>query len=145
ALASDITGEGVAAVRPPETAAIVVVEGQHLIGERLALASLHREVAVEDVEDFGAVFEEKAMADAVVAHAVADHQIVSAVDGEPAVSAVPDRSADDGTAPHRIADQMKVEAVTTQDSALAEVAEFGVADGSGGAVMVHRVAPRDLR
>src|SRR5262249_53767716 len=77
---------------------------------------------------------------AAVADAVADHQVVGAVDGQPAVAAVPNRGAEDVTAAHRVAAQVEVQAVAAEYAGLAEVAELGVADGPGRAAVVHRVA-----
>jgi hypothetical protein len=45
ALAGDIAGEGIAAIAPPETGAVVVIERQHLVGEYLADPGLDREIA----------------------------------------------------------------------------------------------------
>ena len=84
--------------------------GSTCLGSGLPRQRLHGEVAVEDVVDLGAVLEEEAVADALVADAVADDQVVGAVDGEPAVVAVPDRGADDGAAAHRVAAQVEVQA-----------------------------------
>ena len=62
------------------------------------------------------------------------------MDGQPAIAAVPDRSADDVAAAHRVADQVKVQGVAAQHAFLAEMAELGVADRAGGIAMIHRVA-----
>ena len=84
--------------------------GSTCFGSRLPCAGCDGQVAVEDVVDLGAVFQEEAVADALVADAVADDEVVRAVDREPAVVAVPDRGADDGAAAHRVAAQVEVQA-----------------------------------
>src|SRR5581483_4500099 len=142
ALAGDVARKGVQAVRPPEARAGVVVEGQHLTRKWPARTALDRQIAIENVENFRAVLEEKPVADAVIADAIAHDEIVGAVHGEPAVLAVPQRCADDGAAAHRIAHQMEVQHVAAKRAALAETAELGVADRAGRAVVVHRVATR---
>src|SRR5262249_50759258 len=90
-LASPVARKRVEAVGPPEAGAVVLVERQHLVGQRLTDKRLHGQVAVEDVEDLGAVFQEEAVADALVADTIADDEVVGAVDRKPAVAAVPDR------------------------------------------------------
>src|SRR5262249_28224873 len=67
------------------------------------------------------------------------------VDGQPAVGAVPDGSANDGAAAHRVATQVVVQRVTAQHAGFAEVAELTVADGAGGVAVVHRVAAFPFR
>src|SRR5262249_13089613 len=84
-LGGDVAGEGVEAVGPPEAGPVVAVEREDLLGEGLAAAGADGEVAVQDVEDLCAVLHEEAVADAPVADAVADDEVVGAVDGEPAV------------------------------------------------------------
>ena len=64
ALHRDVAGERVAAVGPPEPRALVLVERQDLVRQRLADERLDGEVAVEDVVDLGAVLEEEPVADA---------------------------------------------------------------------------------
>src|SRR5262249_3166951 len=90
----DVAGAGVEAVGPPKAGAVVGVEWQHLLGQTLRADGADGEVAVEDVEDLGAVFEEEAMAETLVADAVADHEVIGAMDGQPAIVAVPDGGAD---------------------------------------------------
>src|SRR5262249_14537040 len=90
ALGGDVAGEAVEGVGPPEAGAVVLVERQDLFREWFGDVSLHGEVAVEDVEDLGAVLEEEAVALGLVADAVADDEVVGAVDGQPAVVAVVD-------------------------------------------------------
>ena len=86
---------------------------------------------IEDVVDLSAVFEEIAVADALVADVIADHEVVGAVNRDPAVVAIPDRRADDGAAAHRAADQVEVDAVAALHVLLAQVAKLGVADRAG--------------
>src|ERR1051325_3539715 len=85
AVAGDVAREAVEAVRPPEAGAVIAVEGHDLFGQRGGSASLHGEVAVQRVVDLSAVFEEEAVALAAVADAVADDEVVGAVDRQPAV------------------------------------------------------------
>src|SRR5262249_48969063 len=80
ALGGDIAREGVPAVGPPEAGAVVGVEGQHLLGEPIGPSGGDGEIAVEDVEDLGAVLEEVAVAEALVTDAIADDEVVGAVD-----------------------------------------------------------------
>src|SRR5262249_34929745 len=94
-LTGDVACERVQAVGPPETGAVVMVEGNRLLRKRFGSKGLHREVAVEDVADLGAVLQEEAMALAAVADAIANHQVIRAVDGQPAIAAVPNRRPDD--------------------------------------------------
>jgi len=141
--AADVAREGVEAVGPPEPGAFVGVEGQGLLGQRLAAERLHREVAVEDVVDLGAVFEEEAVADALVADAIADHEVVGAVDRHPAVAAVPDRRADHGAAAHRVAGEVIVDRVFAENAFLAQVPKLGVADRATRVSVVHGVAACD--
>ena len=54
------------------------------------------------------------MADALVADAIANDEVVRAVDGDPAVVAVPDRCADDGAAAHRVANEVEVNRVSAE-------------------------------
>jgi len=75
----------------------------------------------------------------IVQDAVAHDEVVGAVDREPAIVAVVDARADHGTAAHRVAAQVIVDRVTAQRAFLAEVAELGVADRTGGMPVVHRV------
>ncbi len=63
--------------------------GRTCLGSGLPCVGLHGEVAVEDVVDLGAVLQEEAVADALVADAVADDEVVGAVDGEPAIVRCP--------------------------------------------------------
>src|SRR5262249_41641381 len=137
--------EGVVAVGPPEAGAVVLVERDDLLGQRLGIEGLHGQVAVEEVEDLGAVFEEEAVAQAAVADAIADDEVVGAVDGEPAIAAIPDRGAQDVAAAHGVADQVIVQAVTAEDAGFAKAAELGVADGAGGMAMIHGVAAALVR
>src|SRR5262249_18999330 len=69
---------------------------------------------------------------------------VGAVDGQPAVGAVPDGGADDVAAAHGVAAQVIVQTVAPQDTLFAEVAELGVADRAGRAAVIHRVATISL-
>src|SRR5262249_49013661 len=92
----NVAREGVQAVRPPEARPVILIEREDLLRQPLAAAGAYREVTVEDVEHLGAVLHEETMPDALVADAVADHEVVGPMDGEPAVVAVPDRGADDG-------------------------------------------------
>ena len=140
ALDGHVPGEAVLAVRPPEPGPSVEVEGDLLVLLRLAGQDQRREVVVEDVVDLGAALEEIAVADALVAHVVADHEGVGAVDRDPAVVAVPDRGPDDRAAPHGLAGQVEVDAVAALLVPLAEVAELGVVDRAGRVPVVHRVA-----
>src|SRR5262249_32262210 len=135
-LGGDVAREGVEAVRPPEAGALVRIEGQYLLGQRLAVPRRDGEVAVEDIVDLGPVFEEEAGAEAPVADAVADHQVVGAVDCQPAIATVPDRCADDGAAAHGVAAQVIVKTVLAEDSLLAEMTELSVADRAGGAAVI---------
>ncbi len=83
------------------------------------------------------------MADALVADAIADDEVVGAVDRHPAVAAVPDRRADHGAAAHRVGGEVVVDRVFAEDALLAEVAKFGVADRAAGIAVVHGVPARD--
>jgi hypothetical protein len=131
AVAGHVAGEAVVAVRPPESRAVVVVEWDHLFGQRRGRVRLHGEVAVEGVVHLGAVLEEKAVPLAPVADAVADHQVIGAVNGQPAVVAVMDACADHRAAAHRVAAKVVVQAVAAEHALLAQVAELGVADRAG--------------
>ena len=144
-LASGVAGEGVAAVGPPEGRAVVGIEGQHLLGQPLAVVGLHAEVAVEQVIDFGGVLQEEAVADALVADTVADDEEVRAVDGHPAIVRIDDRDADDAAAAHRVADQVVVDGIAPQHAFLAQMGEAGVADAAGAVAMVHGVAAAAFR
>src|SRR3954447_20716661 len=88
ALARRVPSERVVAVGPPEARAVVLVVRQHLLRQRLADEGLHREVVIEHVEHLSAVLEEEPVADALIADAVADDQIIGAVDRDPAIAAV---------------------------------------------------------
>src|SRR5947209_4242924 len=101
-------------VGPPEPRPVVIIPRKDLLRQRLSLQGLHGEVMVEDVLNLGSVFQEEAMADAAITHAVSNDQPVSSVDRDPPVRAVPDRSADDRRASHRVADSVKMEAVLAQ-------------------------------
>ena len=144
-LAGAVAREGVERIGPPEARAVVGVEGENLPGQPLAGIGLHGQIAVQHVVNLGAVLQEEAVADALVADAVAHHQVVGAVDRHPAVAAVPDRSAHDVAAPHRIPAQVEVDAVAAQDVFLAQVAELSVADRPGRSVVIHRVTANALR
>src|SRR5262249_40440771 len=85
------------------------------------------------------------VAEALVADAVAHDEVVGAVDGEPAIVAVPDRGADDRAAAHRVADEGIVQGIAAEDVFLAEMAKLSVADRAGGVAVVPRVAARALR
>src|SRR5262249_36455101 len=74
-----------------------------------------------------------------VADVVARHQVVGAVDGQPAVAAVPDGGADDVAAAHRVAAEVVVQGIAAEDAFLAQVAELRVADRAGGIAVVHGV------
>ena len=124
---------------------LVLVEREDLVRELLRDVRLHGEVAVEDVVDLGAVLQEEPVPDRLIADAVADDQVVRAVDGDPAVAAVPDRGADDRAAAHRVAEAVEVEAVLAEHPLLAQVAELGVGDRPGRAPVVHGVAPDAAR
>ena len=63
ALDGDVAHERVAAVGPPEARPFVAIERESLAGQRRPCARLHGQVAVQDVVDLGAVFEEKTVAD----------------------------------------------------------------------------------
>ncbi len=99
-------------------------------GSRLAAIRLHAQVAVEQVVDLGAVFQEVAVADALVADAVADDEVLRAVDGDPAVVRIDDRHAQHAAAAHRVADQVEVDRVAAEHAFLAEVGEAGIADAA---------------
>src|SRR5262249_54478872 len=90
--AGDVAGERIETVGPPEAGAFVLIERQHLLGEDIALEGLHGEIAVKDVVDFGAVFEEETVPHALKADAIAHDHVVGAVDGHEAIAAVPDGS-----------------------------------------------------
>jgi hypothetical protein len=139
-LAGDVARQRVAAVGPPEGRAVVGIERQHLVGQRPAAIRLHAEVAVEQVVDLGAVFQEVAVADALVADAVADHQVLRAVDRDPAVVRIDDRRADHAAAAHRVASKVEVDRVAAQHPFLAQVSEPGVADASLAERVIERVA-----
>ena len=81
----DVAGEGVEAVGPPEAGAVVVVEAEDLLGQRLARSGADGQVAVEDVVDLGAVLEEEAVPHAPLADVVADDQVIGAVNRQPAI------------------------------------------------------------
>ena len=100
----DVSDEGVFAVRPPEAGAVVGIEGQRLIFHLRAAEGADGEVAVEDVVDLGAVFEEEAVADGAEADAVADDHVLGAVDRDPAVVGIDDGDADDAAAAHGVVD-----------------------------------------
>ena len=93
AFAGDVPRKYVQAVRPPEPGAAILVEWQYLIGQDLSLSALHSQIAIENIEDLGAVFEEKSVTDAVVPYAIAHDEVIGAVDSNPAIVALPDRSA----------------------------------------------------
>ena len=93
AVAGHIAGEGIEGIGPPEAGPIVLVERQDLFGQRIGRQCLTGQVAVQDVVDLGAVLHEKAVPQAAIADAVADDQVIGAVNGQPAVAAVPDGSA----------------------------------------------------
>src|SRR5207244_10886352 len=103
ALDSHVAGKSVSAVGPPKAGAVVLVERQLLLGQRLAVKGLHREVAVEDVEGLRTVLQEVAVPDRLKTHAIADDEVMGAVDRDPAVAAIPDRCALDITSAHGIA------------------------------------------
>src|SRR5262249_1717830 len=85
-LAGDVARKAVVTVGPPEAGAVVLVKGNDLLGEGPGRKGLHSQVSVEKVVHLGAVLEEEAVAHAAIADAIADHEIVGAVDRQPAVS-----------------------------------------------------------
>src|SRR5262249_5603092 len=89
----DIAGEGVETVGPPKAGAVVVIESKRLFRQGSGRAGADGQVPVKDVVDLGAVFQEVAVALAPVADIIANNQIIRAVDGQPAVGAVPDGGA----------------------------------------------------
>src|SRR5262249_58598368 len=84
-LARGVAGERVAAVGPPESRAIVGIEREYLFRQPFSPRGLDAEVAVEQVIDLGGVLQEEAVADALVAHTVANDEEVGAVDSHPAI------------------------------------------------------------
>ena len=140
ALGGHVAGERVEAARPPEPGPLVLVERQDLLGQPLRGGRPDGEVAVEHVVHLGAVFEEEPVPGAPVADVVTDDEVVGAVDREPAVAAVPDRVADRRAAAHRVTAEVVVQGVAAEHARLAEVAELGVPERAGRAVVVHRVA-----
>src|SRR5262245_45471050 len=64
--AGHVAGEGVQAVRPPKTGALVLIEGERLLGQGLSLEGLHGEIAVQDVVNLRAVLQVEAVADTLV-------------------------------------------------------------------------------
>lgn len=112
--------------------------GSTCLGSRLPRRA-DGQVAVEDVVNLRAVFEEEAVADAAEADVVAGHEVVRAVDREPPVLAVPDRVTDHGVAPHGVAAQVEVQGVAAERALLAQVAELGVGERPGRAAVIHGV------
>src|SRR5262245_52131595 len=90
----EIAGEAVQAICPPKPRRIVRVERQHLLRQWLSHERLNRQVTIEDIENLGAVFKEIAVPDTAKSHAVPHDKIVGAMDGQPAIRTVPDRSPD---------------------------------------------------
>src|SRR5207237_9753285 len=93
ALDGHVSGKSVSAVGPPKAGAVILVERQLLLGQRLALKGLHREVALEDVAGLRTVLQKVAVPDRLKTHAIADDEVIGAVDRDPAVTAIPDRCA----------------------------------------------------
>ena len=139
-LAGDVAGERVAAVGPPEAGAVVGVERQDLLGQGHGAEGLHGQVAVEHVALLGGVFEEEAVAARLVADAIANQQVVGAVDRDPAVVRIPDAGAEHAAAAHRVAHEVEVDRILAEHALLAEVPELGVADAARRAAVIHRVA-----
>src|SRR5262249_48706114 len=77
---------------------------------------------------------------ASIADAIAHDQVLRAVDGDPAVVGIDDGDAEHAAAAHRVADQVIVNGVATQDAFLAKMGEAGIADPAGAAPVVHGVA-----
>src|SRR5262249_50851394 len=130
-LAGDVAGEGIQAVGPPEACSFVLIEGERLPGQRLSQEGLHGQIAIQDVINLRAILQVVPVPDALVADAVAHHQVVRAVDSKPAVATVPDGCADDRATAHGVADKVVVQTVTAKHALLAEVAKFGVANRAG--------------
>src|SRR5439155_18678860 len=86
------------------------------------------------------VLEKEAVADALVADVITSDEVIGAVNGQPAVVAVPDRVTDDRAAAHRVAAEVEVQRIAAEDALLAEVPEFGVRERAGRIAMIHRVA-----
>src|SRR4051812_25770254 len=105
----------------------------------LAAEGLASEIAIEDIEDLGAVFEVVAVANALIADAIADDEKVGPVNGDPAIVAIPDRGAEDIAAAHRVADEVIVNGISAQDVFLAEMAKLRVADRSFRITVIHGV------
>src|ERR1019366_2213024 len=83
-------------------------------------------------------------ADAVVTDVVADYEGIRTVDGQPAVGGIPDGTADDGAAAHRVADEMEMQGIPAQHAFLAEMAELRVAERAGRVPVKHRMAALPL-
>ena len=128
------------AVGPPEAGPFVGVERQSLFRQPLARVGLHGQIVIEHVVGFGAVFQKEAVPDALVADAIADDQIIRAVNRQPAIGAIPNRRPDDRAAAHRVADEMKMKRIAAQHIFLAEMPKLRVADRAGGIAMIHRMA-----
>src|SRR5262249_58135652 len=134
-----------AAIGPPEGGPVVGIEGQHLLGQPLTAIGLHAEVAIEQIVDLGGILQEEAVAEALVADAVADDEEMRAVDGYPAIVRIDDCDADDAAAAHRRATKMVVDGITPQHAFLPEMGETGITDAAGAVAMIHRVPPASFR
>src|SRR5215469_9839610 len=77
------------------------------------------------------------MAGRAVTYAIANHQVIGAMKGEPAVVALPKRRTDDGASTHGVSRLMEVQVVAAQLSFLSKMPELGVRDGAGGMHAVH--------
>src|SRR5262249_29762226 len=106
ALASDVARKGVLAVGPPEARAVVFVEREDLLGERFGNVSLHGQIAVEDIVCLSPILQVETVTLAPVADTVAHDEVVSAMDGQPAVVTIPDGCANDRRATHRLPDHV---------------------------------------
>ena len=79
---------------------------------------------------FGAVFEEEAVADRLIADAIADEQVIGAMDGDPAIARIPNARADDAAAAHGVAHQMKMNGVFAEQTFFAQVAKFCIGNAT---------------
>ena len=79
------------------------------------------------------------MAARLVADAIADEQVVGAVDGDPAVVGIPDARAEHAAAAHGVAHEVEVDGVFAEHAVLAQVPELRVAEAARGVAVIHRV------
>jgi hypothetical protein len=96
AFRGNVSRERIQTAGPPEPRALVLVEGKNLLGQFLGGLRTNCQIAIEDVVNFRSVFQKEAVSDAAITNVISSDEVIRAMNGEPAVMAVPDGIADNG-------------------------------------------------